>query len=119
MQVRMGVDNMVRMVKSTATPSVVQEMRKSYFLEAIQGGRIWKRYEDTEDNYNGNDDWTNSWQDEQIQEGSNPPHPRHVGTGESSRTWTSVGGDDDRNNLDYHVDEYGDHHDEDWNDDDN
>ena len=39
-EVRMGVDNMVRMVKSTATPSVVQEMRKSYFLEAIQGGRI-------------------------------------------------------------------------------
>jgi len=37
MQVRMGVDNMVRMVKSTATPSVVQEMRNSYFLEAIAG----------------------------------------------------------------------------------
>ena len=37
MQVRMGVDNMVRMVKITATPSVVQKMRNSYFLEAIQG----------------------------------------------------------------------------------
>ena len=35
-QVRMGVDNMVRMVKSTATPSVVQEMRNLYLLEAIQ-----------------------------------------------------------------------------------
>ena len=29
MQVRMGVDNMVRMVKITATPSVFEEMRKS------------------------------------------------------------------------------------------
>ena len=52
----MGVDNMVRMVKSTATPSVVQEMRNSYFLEAIQGGRTCKRYEDIEENENGNDD---------------------------------------------------------------
>ena len=29
MQVRMGVDNMVRMVKITATPSVVEEMKHS------------------------------------------------------------------------------------------
>ena len=29
MQVKMGVDNMVRMVKITATPAVVQEMRNT------------------------------------------------------------------------------------------
>ena len=33
MQVRMGVDNMVRMVKITATPSVVEEMRNSFVME--------------------------------------------------------------------------------------
>ena len=32
MQVRMGVDNMVRMVKSTATPSVLGEIRELLFL---------------------------------------------------------------------------------------
>ena len=34
MQVRMGVDNMVRMVKSTATPSVFEEIRNSYVMMA-------------------------------------------------------------------------------------
>ena len=32
MQVRMGVDNMVRMVKITATPSVVGEMNHSVVM---------------------------------------------------------------------------------------
>ena len=36
MQVRMGVDNMVRMVKITATPSVVDELRKSYVIEDVR-----------------------------------------------------------------------------------
>ena len=31
----MGVDNMVRMVKSTATPSVLGEMRNSFVMLAI------------------------------------------------------------------------------------
>ena len=32
MQVRMGVDNMVMMVKSTATPSVLREMNHSVVM---------------------------------------------------------------------------------------
>ena len=32
-EVRMGVDNMVMMVKITATPSVVEEMRNSFVID--------------------------------------------------------------------------------------
>ena len=32
-EVRMGVDNMVMMVKITATPSVLEEMRKSFVMD--------------------------------------------------------------------------------------
>ena len=37
-EVRMGVDNMVMMVKITATPSVLEEMRDSHVME-VCGGR--------------------------------------------------------------------------------
>ena len=34
MQVRMGVDNMVRIVSRTATPSVLEHVRNPYVMEA-------------------------------------------------------------------------------------
>ena len=34
MQVRMGVDNMVMMVKSTATPAELEHVRNPYVMEA-------------------------------------------------------------------------------------
>ena len=41
-EVRMGVDNMVMMVKSTATPSVFEEMRNSFVKD---GRNDWKKTE--------------------------------------------------------------------------
>ena len=46
MQVRMGVDNMVRMVKITATPAVVEEMRKSFVID--ENKYDWHKCEDSE-----------------------------------------------------------------------
>ena len=45
-EVRMGVDNMVMMVKITATPSVLEEMRNSFVMEApLKDDRyVWQIY---------------------------------------------------------------------------
>ena len=41
-QVRMGVDNMVRMVKITATPSVVEEMNHSVVMGMTHDSELMK-----------------------------------------------------------------------------
>ena len=46
-EVRMGVDNMVRMVKITATPSVLEEMRNSFVMEApLKDDQIYRASND-------------------------------------------------------------------------
>ena len=53
----MGVDNMVRMVKITATPSVLEEMRNSFVMEAtLKDERYdWQNHRANEENENEND----------------------------------------------------------------
>ena len=56
-EVRMGVDNMVMMVKITATPSVFEEMRNYFVIVAtFKDVRYdWQNHRANEENENDND----------------------------------------------------------------